>query len=118
MNKIIGMLTIVTTLAISAVSFAGAVGGPKFVKQVVESRSTDYYQIAFRANEVAHVEVNGDDSTDLDCFVYDSNKNLVVQDVDSTDYCVLEWVPRWTGVFTVFIKNHGYQSNMYVAGTN
>ena len=118
MNKIIGALSIIATLSISAISFAGAVGGPKVVKESVRPMSTDFYQIYFRGNEVAHVEVKGDGDTDLDCYVYDQNRNLVAQDIDSTDYCVLNWVPRWTGPFTLFIKNQGDVSNVYVAGTN
>jgi len=118
MKKIIGMLSIVATLSISAITFAGAVGGPKFVQQSVPAQSTDYYQLYFRGNELASVEVKGDGDTDIDCYVYDQNRNLVAQDIRSADYCVLNWVPRWTGPFTVFVKNQGSVYNAYWMETN
>ena len=119
MNKIIGMLSIVTTLAISAVSFAGATGGPKFVNDtVVLGNSTDYYTVYFRGNEFARVVMKGEGSSDLDCYLYDQNGNLVAQDLNSEDFCELKFAPRWTGPFVIYVRNLGDNPNMYSMRTN
>ena len=60
----------------------------------------------------------GDGDTDLDCYVYDANGNLIDSDTDATDYCVLRWRPAWLGTFRLEIRNLGPVYNAYVLRTN
>lgn len=96
----------------------GAVSGPNEHPDRVKARTTDSYRIAFRGGEAARVAVIGDGDTDLDLYVYDENGNAIASDTDGTDRCVVEWVPRWTGTFTVRIANLGNVYNEYVLLTN
>ena len=96
----------------------GAVGGSKYSYTRVEARSTDSYNIRFRANEVAIVTVIGDGDTDLDLYVYDNNGNLIDSDTDYTDNCVCTWTPRWTGNFRIRVVNRGNVYNQYILRTN
>jgi len=84
----------------------------------VQAHSTDTYSIRFYGNELACVIVSGDGDTDLDVYVYDHNGNLVASDTDYSDDCVVAWTPRWTGNFTIKIKNRGRVYNNYVMTVN
>ena len=94
------------------------VGGPASHTDAVNAKSTDRYTITFRGGEEAIVIVNGDGDTDLDLFIYDGNGNFITSDTDSTDNCVCTFNPRWTGSFTIKIKNYGNVYNRYVLITN
>jgi hypothetical protein len=59
------------------------------------------------------LEVEGDNDTDLDCWVSDRNGNLLGSDTDGTDYCVIGWYQP-TGKRLVFrIENLGGVYNRY-----
>src|SRR5438445_10205145 len=80
---------------------AGSIN-PASTVTTVDANQTDRFQaIYFRAGEEAIVEVIGDGTSDLDLYVYDQNGNLIAKDDDSTDHCVVRFVPRWTGAFHV-----------------
>ncbi len=96
----------------------GAVGNYDVTTETVAARGTDVYNIRFRGGETAVVIVSGDGDTDLDLFVYDSNGNLVASDTDNTDDCVCAWTPRYTGTFTIKVKNYGNVYNRYRIGVN
>jgi hypothetical protein len=96
----------------------GRVGGPGRKVTSVKARATDTYTITFRGGEQASILVNGDGDTDLDLYVYDENGNLVASDADATDTCLCQWTPRWTGQFTVKVRNRGSVYNRYVLVTN
>ena len=96
----------------------GAVGGPKYDVHKVNARSTDTFIIIFRANERASVIVSGDGDTELDLYVYDENGNLIDYDEDYSDDCIVNWVPEWTGKFTINVVNRGNVYNRYAIGTN
>jgi hypothetical protein len=96
----------------------GRAGGPAVHYDRVEAYTTDIYRITFRGGQSAIVEVVGDGDTDLDCFMYDENGNLIVSDVDYTDHCILVWTPSWTGPFELQIQNLGSVWNGYVLSTN
>lgn len=96
----------------------GRVGGPTRHEDAVNARSTDVYNIRFRGGETALVIVSGDGDTDLDLYVYDENGNFITSDTDSSDDCVVTFNPRWTGNFTIKIKNYGSVYNRYVLVTN
>lgn len=89
------------------------VGGEKYSYDRVEAYSTDSYTIKFWGGERATVMVIGDGDTDLDLYIYDSNGNLIKSDTDYSDNCVCTWYPKWTGYFTIRIKNRGSVYNSY-----
>lgn len=84
----------------------------------VNASTTDTYTIRFRGGERACVVVSGDGDTDLDVYVYDENGNLVGSDTDYGDDCVVVWNPRWTGPFTIKVKNLGRVYNRYSLAVN
>lgn len=96
----------------------GAVGGSIYRHDCVRGNATDVWRFRFRGGETAYVVVSGDGDTDLDLYVYDENGNLITQDIDLTDQCVVAFTPRWTGYFTIKIKNRGSIMNCYDLATN
>ncbi|GAB3914417.1 hypothetical protein GCM10028803_59840 [Larkinella knui] len=96
----------------------GAVGGPKRSTTSVSANSVDVFYIRFRGYESAIVALQGDGDTDLDLYIYDDNGNLVARDDDYTDGCVASWTPRYTGLFTIRVKNRGTVYNRYTLATN
>lgn len=96
----------------------GAVNGPKYTVDVVGPGRTDNYSVSFVQGYLAEVGLSGDGDTDLDLYVYDSNGNLIAADTDYTDDCYVNWVPRWTGRYTIKVVNRGRVANRYVLVTN
>jgi len=91
----------------------GSTEGDGYHHDRIEARDTDIYRMDFRGDRSARVRVSGDGDTDLDLYVFDENDNLICSDEDSSDYCVCEWSPRWTGTFRIVIKNLGHVYNRY-----
>lgn len=79
----------------------------------VEAHATDRYAHRFYAGKTVYIYVNGDGDTDLDLYVYDENGNLIDSDTDSGDTCLCMFTPRWTGRFTIKVKNLGNVYNRY-----
>jgi hypothetical protein len=102
----------------AAAGTLGASGGPIWRSDRVLAHSADNYTIVFRGGEVARIAVSGDGDTDLDLYVYDENGAQIASDRDSTDDCLVCWVPRWTGPFRVRVVNLGRVYNNYVLTTN
>jgi hypothetical protein len=96
----------------------GRIQGPAVDVETVSPFSSVYYTIRFRGSRRAVVGVRGDGDTDLDCYIYDSNNNLIVSDTDYTDSCLVRWVPAWTGPFRVRVRNRGGVYNTYRMATN
>lgn len=96
----------------------GATAGPSKHYDRVQPGQFDQYTVTFNGGEQATVGVVGDDTTDLDLYVYDENGNLIAKDDDLTDECLCEWVPQWTGNFIIRIYNRGAVYNDYVIATN
>ena len=71
------------------------------------------YTVTLRADASTLITVEGDGRSDLDLFVYDENGNLVDHDNDSTDTCIAEVTPRWTGTFRIVVQNVGERSDCY-----
>ena len=85
----------------------GAENGPGRRTTVVSRGTSDVYRVTFKANERAGVVVSGDGDSDLDLFVYDENGGEICRDDDRTDDIVCVWTPKWTGTFTIKVKNLG-----------
>lgn len=79
----------------------------KYTHEKVEAHSTDRYSERFYAGESVYIYVRGDGDTDLDLYVYDENGNLIDSDTDLGDTCLCTFTPKWTGRFTIKVKNLG-----------
>lgn len=79
----------------------------------VRARGSDIYALTFPAGEKAMVVIAGDGDTDLDLYVRDENGGLIGSSTGRSDDCVVEWYPRWTGRFTVEVRNPGSVYNEY-----
>jgi len=99
----------------SNVAKADPVGGPKRTYERVLRYDTDSYTVNFRGGEVTRISLSGDGDTCLELRVYDEFGNLIASDTrgsgDDRQVCVR---PKWTGPFTVKIRNLGSVYNDYV----
>ena len=116
MKKIALIALVAIGTLIPALSFAGARGGALVCSGRVAADATDVYSIVFNGGEQAHMELGSDGNAELELYVYDENNNLIFCDVGSGEACV--WIPRWTGKFTVKIKNCGSVHHDYMLATN
>lgn len=73
----------------------------------VNARATRWFDVVMQGGRPAQLWVEGDGDTDIDCWVYDENGNLIVSDTDYTYICLLQWTPSWTGPFDVKVRNLG-----------
>jgi len=103
---------------VASSSSRGRIQGPGDHRDRVSSHHTDVYKLTYRGGESAIFGIRGDGDTDLDFYVYDENDHLITSDTDSTDIAVLRWHPKWTGKFTIKIKNRGNVFNRYRFVTN
>lgn len=84
---------------------------------IVKGGQTNLHTAFIRAGDTSAVLVVGDGDTDLDLYVYDPNGNLVGYDDDETDDCLVRWIPRVTGTYTIQIVNRSrIFANAYVIG--
>lgn len=90
-----------------------ASAAPAQISDRVDSRSSDRWTLSLNGGTTYRIVVDGDGDTDLDTYLYDENGNLIDQDIDLTDYCILDVTPAWTGDFTLEIRNLGYVYNLY-----
>ncbi|MDJ0714503.1 MAG: hypothetical protein QNJ54_09810 [Prochloraceae cyanobacterium] len=96
----------------------GAIPPYQYYVGPVSAYSSLTFSIVFERNQVAYVYVIGDGDTDLDCFVYDLNGNLITSDTSFADVCELAWIPYRTVEFDIVIKNYGSVYNEFVLTTN
>lgn len=96
----------------------GPVGGARMGNTRVEGNSTDRYVVTFKGQERAQVALSGDGDTDLDLYIFDENNHLVMKDEDGTDDCYVSWTPKWSGKFTIQVKNRGNIYNAYTIVMN
>lgn len=97
---------------------AGLCGGGLCVNKSVDANSTVRLVEYFIAGEEAKVTIDGDGDTDLDVYVYDEFGNLMDSDTDDLDYCIVRFIPRWTGKFVIKVVNLGNVYNEYTICTN
>lgn len=110
---LLASLLAVTIVSLSAAAIASPVDGPKCARHRVLPFVTDRFVERLRGGEATTILVSGDGDTDLDLYVYDENGNLVESDTDYTDDCVVRVYPRWTGPFTILVRNRGSVYNEY-----
>lgn len=117
-RRFVAAVAVVSSLVVSSLAFAGNTEGPSIRSTRVEAHKSDVYVVTLRGGEKASVLVKGDGDTDLDCFLRDENGNTVARDVDSTDSCLLQMTPKWTGQFRIEVRNNGSVFNAYTIRTN
>ena len=103
----------VAIIAMPTTAEADPLGGTKLFNDTIGRDIQQSYDIILKKEESTVFQLSGDGRSDLDCFVYDENGDLVARDVDSSDDCHLTVTPRWTGHFTFVIRNVGNRSNSY-----
>lgn len=111
-----GLAAAVTFAAPAAL--AGRVKGPVQGTTTVQGKSSDVFHDVFRGGEQAVISVVGNGATDLDVYVYDEFGNLIAQDEDDNDRCVVTFTPKFTGMFRIEIRNLGEQPNEYEVSSN
>ena len=79
----------------------------------VSAHDSDSWTITLVKDEYTLITVIGDGDTDLDIYLYDENGNLIDKDIDDSDNCVVEVTPKWSGKFTLKVKNLGNVYNNY-----
>ena len=118
MRKIFGAVIAMALVFVSIPADAGRVGGPGNATAVVKPFDNSYFDIKFEAKEAAVIRVIGDHSTDMDCYLYDSEGHAIDNDVGPNDTCLLSWTPAWTGYFKLKIVNLGNAENAFKVITN
>jgi len=113
MNKFALLAAALTIAVIPQFATAGVIGGRKMTREVVKSRSSDYYTVSCYGGEYTRVIVAGDGDTDLDVYVYDSSGDLIKSDTDSSDKCVVYFKPYRSGRFIIKVVNRGRVYNRY-----
>lgn len=100
-------------------STRGAVGGSKWAEDIVYGNNGYiYYDIFFRADELAEITVASYNGADLDVYVDDQNGNpIVCDDLPSTD-CYVNFSPRWTGNFRIYVINRSRWNSGFRLTTN
>ena len=117
MKKLVGLCVLVTVCLFSGALFAGKVGGPGVKRSRVDAHDTEWYEMWYTSGH-AELFVRGDRSTDLDCWAYDDDDNLLDSDVDSTDQCVLVWHQWGRDRVKLRVRNYGSVYNAIVISTN
>lgn len=121
MKKIFTILTVLglvfPVFANAAANVSSAPSPDTETDECVLANSTDIYEVKFKSGETATVLVIGDGDTDLDLYIYDENDNLIEADLDDSDTMICTWTPKWTGTFTIKIKNLGSVKNYYTMWT-
>ncbi len=105
-------------IAALALVFAVGVGSAEPLKAdsanfVVHPNSTDTIDLTVTGGEVL-LTVQGDESSNLDFYVYDMEGNLVFVDEDETDllFAIFD-VPDDGGLYQLLVVNQGDTSNIY-----
>lgn len=106
-----------SAFAIESDASSSSVSPDTETSECVLAHSTDTYSVKFKGGEEAMVVVIGDGDTDLDLYIYDENGNLIESDTDTSDTLVAIWTPKWTGKFTIEIRNLGSVRNYYTMWT-
>jgi hypothetical protein len=112
------VISTVLLISLSSAAFAGRVPDPGIAHSRAEAHGSVRYVDVFAGGELATITVTGDGDTDLDLFVYDEFGNLIASDTDPGDFCVVHFTPRWTGRFTIVVRNLGGVYNDYTLRTN
>lgn len=67
--------------------------------------------LVFEKGALTTIRVNGE--TDIDCYLYNADDELVGFDTDDASSCLIKIIPAATREFTVSIKNNGSKTTTY-----
>ena len=96
----------------------GALGGPKWDIDCASGGGSFRYTISFQGRAYAEVSVQSLDGCDYDVFIYDEGGNLITSDASYSSSAYASFVPRWTGAFTIVVKNSSRYAGRYKILTN
>lgn len=114
MNKII--MSIIGLVSIFSVSTAtaGDVSGVKIDRDIINPNDVIIYNdLVLERGVKTDILVKGDGDGDIDYYLYDYGDHLIDSYIDSTDTCYLTVVPKWTGKFSLKLKNNGDESSVF-----
>lgn len=94
---------------------ASPVGGTIKASYTAKPNTNEVYNPTFYGGESVRIRVSGDGDTPLELRIYDENGNLVASDTAGFgDDRGVVFTPKWTGKFTVKVRNTGTVGNKYV----
>lgn len=117
-KSIVCFLGVIVITFISSNSIAGRVEGPGKIEDVISPGRFNNHSINLRGGDFAKIDVKGDGSSDLDCFLMDDMDKIVDSDVNDTDRCDLKVTPDRTSKYELRIYNAGSKVNSYIAKSN
>lgn len=97
-----------TAIAIAAITFTSAHARshtPGDYEDYVYEDDTQHYYETFEADEWAVIELKGDGYSDIDLWVYDELGYLVAKSTSYGSIEYVEFIPQWTGEFTIVVEN-------------
>ncbi len=130
MKKIIVNFLIVVTFltGLSAYAFAGSnkttanntaltenLNATDVISDVFRVRGykTRWHKVYVQAGSNVDIELNGNGSTNLDLYVYDSRRRFIIGEDGSTDYELAELEIYQSGYIWVGVTNRGNRANEY-----
>lgn len=115
MKKSLMSLVAMVALTVSSQVLANPVGGTKFEEGYLKPGAILTADLPVYGGETTQLIVVGDGDGDLDCFVYDSDGDLVDSDVGRADACAVEVTPREMSVYQFRVVNRGNITTKYFA---
>jgi len=95
----------------------GREGGPLVRTTDIQAGLHDFWAIKYGGGEPAAVAISHDGDADLDVFVRDESGNTVCATrAGGGETC--RWMPKWTGLFRIEVRNIGVVSTRYRIITN
>jgi len=95
----------------------GREGGPLVRMTEIQAGLHDFWAIKYGGGEPAAVAVSHDGDADLEVFVRDESGNTVCATrAGGGETC--RWMPKWTGLFRIEVRNIGIVSTRYRIITN
>lgn len=121
MKKMLAGLIGILALSISSFAVAGHVGGPREESFVLAPNTEHSWTMLMKTDQTLLIRVVGDGDGDLDCWLYDSQGNLILADESLDDGC------RFTGIvrgnmyargFILRVRNNGGAADQFTVVTN
>lgn len=103
----IGISFIVALMLTASIASASPVGGLASANGLLRGSQRREFQIVLQGREDWSLRAIAEGDGDLDCYIFDDNNMLVGSDDDTTNTCVIDGTPKYTGHFTVRIANNG-----------